>query len=205
MINDQKIRELICELCQNFYHAGWASGTGGSISVREGSSIYMTPSGVQKDRIKPEDIFELDLFGDIISDPCNGLKLSQCAPVFIKVYNIRNAGSVLHSHSKNAVLATILFAKNKVFSVSNMEMIKGIGGMRASDTLEIPIIANTDFEYDLADTLAEALQAYPKSPAVLVQNHGIYVWGNDWLQAKTQAECLDYLFDIEVRRQQIGL
>ncbi len=203
-MNNTKIRELICELCRNFYHSGWATGTGGSISIREGSSIFMTPSGVQKEWIKSADIFELDLSGNVIFDSGHGLKLSQCAPVFMKAYDIRGAGAVLHSHSKNAVLATILCSEKKIFSVSHMEMIKGISGMCASDTLEIPIIDNTNFEYDLADSFAQALQAYPKSPAVLVQNHGIYVLGNNWEQAKTQAECLDYLFDLEVQRFKMG-
>jgi hypothetical protein len=25
---------------------------------------------------------------------------------------------------------------------------------------------------------------------------GLYVWGKDWISAKTQAECFDYLFEI---------
>lgn len=203
-MKNQETRELICELCRTFYHLGWVTGTGGGISIREGEVIYMTPSSIQKERMQPEDLFELDLSGKIISDPGRGLKLSQCAPVFYKFYELRQAGSVLHSHSKNAVLITILQKEKKVFSVSNLEMIKGISGLRASDTLEIPIIENTDFECDLADTLAEALIAYPKSPAVLVRNHGIYVCGNNWAQAKTQAECLDYLFDIEIKRRAIN-
>jgi len=204
-MQDQKIRELICELCRTFYQLGWSSGTGGGISIKEGSSIYMAPSGIQKERMQPEDIFELDLSGTIISDPGHELKLSQCAPIFYKFYDLRQAGAVLHSHSKNAVLITILNKDKNVFSVSGMEMIKGIQGRRASDILEIPIIENTDFECDLTDTIAEALVAYPQSPAVLVRHHGIYVSGRTWTQAKTQAECLDYLFDIELQRYELKI
>jgi methylthioribulose-1-phosphate dehydratase len=118
-------------------------------------------------------------------------------------FRLRNAGAVLHSHSINAFLATTLY--DKVFRVTDMEMIKGIEGMGAFDALEVPIIDNTAQECDLADTLGEAVRAYPKAQAVLVRRHGVYVWGKDWIQAKTQAECYDYLFNAAVRLKQLGV
>jgi methylthioribulose-1-phosphate dehydratase len=202
-LTDAAARELICELCREFYRLGWASGTGGGISVRQGDLIYMAPSGVQKERLKPEDIFVLDRRGQVLDAPGNGLTLSACAPLFMHAYNIRDAGAVLHSHSINAFLATAVF--EKTFRVTNMEMIKGIQGMGAFDPLEVPIIENTAYECDLADTLGEAIRAYPKSQAVLVRRHGVYVWGKDWVQAKTQAESYDYLFQAAVRLKELGL
>ena len=47
VIEYHKVRELTCELCRQFFQAGWVTGTGGSISIRHGNRIYMTPSGVQ--------------------------------------------------------------------------------------------------------------------------------------------------------------
>ena len=201
--SSQKIKELVCELCRNFYDLGWASGTGGGISIREGNTIYMAPSGVMKERLSPEDIFTLDLDGNITQEPGNGLKLSQCAPLFMHAYKIRNAGAVLHSHSINAVTATMLFDKH--FRIKNMEMEKGIEGTGAFDTLEVPIIDNTAYECDLADSLGEAIKNNPKSHAVLVRRHGVYVWGKDWKQAKTHAECYDYLFEAAGRMKQLGI
>lgn len=49
------------------------------------------------------------------------------------------------------------------------------------------------------------LQAYPRSPAVLVRRHGIYVWGNDWRTAKTTAECIDYLCGWACRMHSVNL
>jgi methylthioribulose-1-phosphate dehydratase len=196
-------RELVCELCRNFYQLGWASGTGGGISIKEDHQIYMAPSGVQKERLKPEDIFILNEDGKIVKEPGRGLKLSQCSPLFMHAYKIRNAGAVLHSHSLNALSATLLY--DKQFRVKNLEMEKGLEGFGAFDTLEVPIIENTAYECDLADSLEQAIRENPKSHAVLVRRHGVYVWGKDWKQAKTHAECYDYLFEAAVRMKQLGI
>jgi methylthioribulose-1-phosphate dehydratase len=202
-LTPQQTRELVCELCRNFYNLGWASGTGGGISIKEGGKIYMAPSGVQKERLKPEDIFVLDEQGETIEEPGQGLKLSQCSPLFMHAYQIRGAGAVLHSHSLNAMMATTQYGTH--FRIRNMEMQKGVEGFGAFDTLEVPIIENTAYECDLADSLAEAIRNNPKSHAVLVRRHGVYVWGKDWKQAKTHAECYDYLFEAVVRMKQMGI
>ena len=76
---------LICELCKDFYKLGWVTGTGGGevspiclrtylpscvgISVRHGEHVYLAPSGVQKERIKPEHIFVLPFAQSSVPKP----------------------------------------------------------------------------------------------------------------------------------------
>jgi len=55
------MQQLIVDLCRQFYELGWVTGTGGSISIRHGNRVYMTPSGVQKERILPEELYVLDM------------------------------------------------------------------------------------------------------------------------------------------------
>lgn len=50
----------------------------------------------------------------------------------------------------------------------------------------IPIIENTARECELTDRLRAAIEAYPQANAVLVRRHGVYVWGKNWIEAKTQ-------------------
>ena len=37
-------RQLVVDLCRQFYFQGWCTGTGGGISVRDGDRIYIAPS-----------------------------------------------------------------------------------------------------------------------------------------------------------------
>lgn len=186
-------RALVAELCRQLYTFGWCTGTGGGISLRDGERIYMAPSAVQKERIRPEHIFVLDRDGEIIERPDDAtLTLTACAPLFYNAYRLRDAGAVLHGHPVDAVMATLW--STDAFRIRGIEMIKGLRGHGYHDLVEIPIIENTAHECDLADDMAAALKAWPRADAVLVRRHGIYVWGRDWQQAKTQAECLDWLF-----------
>lgn len=143
----------------------------------------------------------------------------------------RNAGCCIHTHSQWAVLVTLICesglqssptTSKDVFSINQIEQIKGIsrGGSGSSeiaeggrkvgnlgyyDTLQIPIIENTAHEEDLKDTLEKAIDEWPETCAVLVRRHGVYVWGKDVAQAKTQCESLDYLFQLAVEMQKMGL
>ncbi|GMH43398.1 hypothetical protein BSKO_11320 [Bryopsis sp. KO-2023] len=206
----EEARELICDLCRNMYRLGWVSGTGGGISVKSGDKIVMAPSGVQKERMLPEDMFVLDGDGNTLQVPeqRRGLKppkLSECAPLFMAAYKLRGAGAVLHSHSINAMLATLLDEKATEFKITQLEMMKGVEGYGFYDEMVVPIIENTARESQLTARLTEAIKAYPKAKAVLVRRHGVYVWGRDWIQAKGHAECYDFLFESAVRMRQLGL
>lgn len=205
-------RNLIPELCRQFYTLGWVTGTGGGISIKDGDKIYIAPSGVQKERIKPEDLFVQNIEGDDLElpPPAKKLKKSQCTPLFMCAYTKRNAGAVIHTHSKYALLATMAFP-GKEFRCTHLEMIKGIKNQklgrnfRYDEELIVPIIENTPFEEDLTDRLEEAIRNYPHTCAVLVRRHGVYVWGDTWQQAKCMTECYDYLFDIVLQLKQSGI
>lgn len=194
-------RELICALCRQFYDAGWVTGTGGSISIRFGNRIYMTPSGVQKERLEPDELYLLDMAGEVLDAPrpkpgqAKYPKLSDCSPLFLHAYRLRDAGAVLHSHGLTCNLITALCDGKSEFRMTHQEMIKGLAGHGYHDELVVPIIENTARESELADALAAAIVAYPLTSAVLVRRHGIYVWGDSWEAAKRHSECLHYLFE----------
>jgi hypothetical protein len=114
------------------------------------------------------------------------LKPSACTPLFMAAFTLRGAGCCIHTHSKDAVLVTLLCeaAGTDVFEIQKLEQIKGIprgygeekkGNLGYHDRLRIPIIDNTAHEEDLKDTLEGAIKQWPDTHAVLVKRHGMYV------------------------------
>ncbi|KAL0639703.1 Methylthioribulose-1-phosphate dehydratase [Maublancomyces gigas] len=186
------------------------TGTGGGISIRHAAHIYLAPSGVQKERLHPSNMFVMDFASQTyLRRPLN-LKPSACTPLFMAAFTKRGAGACIHTHSQAAVLCTLI-SKGRTFSIANIEQIKAIprpstgGYMGYFDTLTIPIIENTAHEEDLRDSLEKAMNEHPDTCAVLVRRHGVYVWGDTVWKAKTQCESLDYLFQLAVEMHKLGL
>ncbi len=130
----------------------------------------MAPSGVQKERLRPEDIFLLSARGHRRARLRGGaraatwrLKVSECRPLFFNAYRLRDAGAVMHSHSVWAVLAARLFAPQGgpgEFVCQGLEMQKGLRGFGCFDTLRVPIIANTPRESQPTASMAEGLRVH---------------------------------------------
>ncbi len=203
---------LVCELCRQFYALGWVSGTGGGISIRGDEGIFVAPSGVQKERIVPADVFVLDkhvLDRPVITRAAadTSLRLSECQPLFWNAYRLRDAGAVLHSHSLWPVLAARLAAPSGrgVLRLHGFEMLKGLRGKGNTEVVEFPIIANTPHEAELTESMVSAMSEHNDVDAVIVAGHGLYVWGRSWIEAKTQAECIDWLARAVVEYHRAGV
>ncbi|KAK5134648.1 hypothetical protein LTR08_006304 [Meristemomyces frigidus] len=195
----------ISDLCRRFYTLGWVTGTGGGVSIRSGDHIYLAPSGVQKEMMQPTDMFVMDY----------NTKQYLRRPADVEEEPPADGQAGLQPDPEHP-------SSRSVFSIKEIEQIKGIsrGGSGSSeiaeggrkvgnlgyyDTMRIPIIDNTAHEEDLRETLEKAIEEWPETCAVLVRRHGVYVWGKDVAQAKTQAESLDYLFQLAVEMHKMGL
>ena len=210
------VKSLISQLCEQFYRNGWATGTGGGVSIRVGGPqedrpyrVFVAPSGIQKEDMIGEDVFELDMDRNIVTAPITpNLRQSACTPLWYVVYKHRpSANCVIHTHSLNAQMATLLDPTEtaETLKITHLEMLKGVGNHSYDDVLEVPIIDNRPSEDLLATQLELAIKKYPKCNAVLVRRHGLYVWGDSWEQAKTQCESFDYLFQSVLKMRQMGL
>jgi methylthioribulose-1-phosphate dehydratase len=202
---DSQLRNLICELLRLFYQKGWVSGTGGGICAAYGSNaVLMAPTGVHKERVKPSDLFVVDgRNGKVVRAPKDrSLKLSECSPVFCAILNRRNAGSVMHSHALSAVLAADLAGNRDRVVFESLEMLKGLSGATNQDKHPVPVIYNTPHEPELESQMREAMEQpdYANTYAILVRDHGAYIWGSDVWETKRHAEIYHFLFEATVAR-----
>jgi methylthioribulose-1-phosphate dehydratase len=206
--SEQATRELLCELLRVFYTKGWVSGTGGGIcGPADGGGLLLAPTGVHKERIQPDDFFTVDRRdGEILARPDDpALRPSECKTIFTMAARERGAGSVVHSHALSAVLAGDLAAVDGSdhVAIRDLEMLKGIRGVGNRDTHLLPVIRNTPREAELTEQLARVLAdpRFASSFAVVVADHGAYIWGDDIWEAKRHTEVYHFLFEAVVARR----
>jgi methylthioribulose-1-phosphate dehydratase len=198
-------RELLVELLQGFYARGWVSGTGGGMSgPADGGGLLLAPSGVHKERIRPDEFFTVDpADGSIRASPADpSLRPSECNSIFCLAVRERAAGSVVHSHALSAVLAGDLAVDSDHVAIRDLEMLKGIRGLGNRDTHLLPVIRNTPRESELVEQLTRVLDdpRFASSFAVIVADHGAYIWGADVWEAKRHTEVYHFLFEAVVAR-----
>jgi methylthioribulose-1-phosphate dehydratase len=203
---ERATRELLVELLQGFHARGWVSGTGGGISgPADDGGLLLAPTGVHKERIRPDEFFTVDpADGSIRTSPDDpALRPSECNSIFCLTARERAARSVVHSHALSAVLAGDLAHDADHIAIRDLEMLKGIRGLGNRDTHLLPVIRNTPREGELVEQLTRVLDdpRFASSFAVIVADHGAYIWGDDVWEAKRHTEVYHFLFEAVVARR----
>jgi methylthioribulose-1-phosphate dehydratase len=205
MTTERETRELLTELLRNFYGRNWVSGTGGGISgPADGGGLLLAPTGVHKERVGVDDFFVVDpADGHVVSRPADeSLRPSECNSIFCLAVRERGAGSVVHSHALSAVLAGDLAGDADHVPIRDLEMLKGIRGLGNRDVHLLPVIRNTPRESELVEQISGVLadRRFERTFAIIVADHGAYIWGDDVMEAKRHTEVYHFLFEATVAR-----
>jgi len=106
--NLRQLREDVVLYARRMYAEGLVTGTSGNISAREESAnvCLVTPSGVDYDLMKPEDLVLVDLGGNVVEGQ---LKPSVDTMNHVAIYRARpDVGSVVHTHSTYAAAFSVV-------------------------------------------------------------------------------------------------
>lgn len=204
-MSGRETRELLVELLRAFYDKGWISGTGGGIcGPADDGRLLLAPTAVHKERVRPDDFFVVDpADGRVVQSPPDAsLRPSECNPIFCLAARERGARSVVHSHALSAVLAGDVAGDADHVEIRDLEMLKGIRGVGNRDVHLVPVVRNTPREPELVEQISAAFAdpRFERSFALVVTDHGAYIWGDDVWEAKRHAEVYHFLFEATVAR-----
>ncbi len=191
--------EQLCTTARTCYARGWVPATSGNFSVRWGSRIFITPTGLDKGTLAPSDLLEIDLEGRALAG--HGRPSAETS-LHTVIYGRRmQAHAILHVHTVWNTLLSGRFLSVGDVSITGYELLKGLSGVATHEHTErVPIIENTQEYAALAEHLTSVLDANPEAHGVLLSRHGLYTWGESVAEARRHLEALEFLFEAEGRQ-----
>jgi len=194
----QEIEEL-CATARTCYARGWVPATSGNFSVRWGSRIFITPTGLDKGALTPADLLEIDMEGHALAG--RGRPSAETSLHTI-IYRDRPAAhAIVHVHSIWNTLLSGKFAAIGHVRLTGYELLKGLSGVATHEHTErVPIIENTQQYSALAVHLGDVLRENADAHGVLLSRHGLYTWGESVAEARRHLEALEFLFEVEGRQ-----
>ena len=102
------LRREIVRVAQRLSAKGFFPSTSGNLSARlDADRVLLTPSGVPKARLHPEELLVVNLEGEVLQG-MRGLRPTSEAPMHLEVYRRRpDVRAVIHAHPAAAVALTV--------------------------------------------------------------------------------------------------
>ena len=162
---------------------------------RERGLVVIKPSGVEYDKMTPQDMVVADLQGNVVDGT---LRPSSDTATHLELYNhFPNIGGVVHTHSRWATIWAQAGRGIPAYGTTQGDYFYGeIPCTRAMTREEI------DGEYEL-ETGKVSVETFTRKqpdhvPAVLVKSHGPFTWG------KNPKDCLLYTSPLFVLNRAFG-
>ena len=186
----EKLKEQVLKANLDLVKHGLVLFTWGNASAidRESGLVVIKPSGVSYETMKPEDMVVVNLDGKVVEGSLNP---SSDTPTHLVLYKaFPEVGGIVHTHS---TFATAWAQAGR--SIPNI-------GTTHADYFHDDIPCTRDmtkdevfgeYEAETGNVIVEAFKGKntADTPAVLVKNHGPFVWGADAANAVHNAVVLE--------------
>jgi len=172
------LKERICDMGRRLWQRDYTDGNGGNITIRVGDNLALcTPTLICKGFMKPEDMCLVDLDGNQLAG--TRVRTSEAKTHFGIMKRQPNAKSCVHAHPPHATAFAIANVDIPSCLIPEAEVFLGKIGVAKYQTPGTP--ANADEVGEVGKT----------HQAVLMQNHGVIVWGKDVEDAYWKMENID--------------
>lgn len=102
---ERAIRQSLIDTCRSMNALGINRGTSGNVSLRHGSGLLITPTGIPYDDLQPEQIVQLDWDGNFEGDFLPSSEWRFHRDILLARTDLQ---ALVHTHSTNATTVSIL-------------------------------------------------------------------------------------------------
>ena len=166
------IKCAIIDVCRKMVSEGYFIGTWGNVSAREGDHIILTPSRIEYDKMRPEDLVVIDLQGNILEGnrvPTSEKEVHR--QIYLRRKDIRG---IVHSHTEKAMSVSSMSIPSVPCVVEEMSQLLG-GEIPVTDRY-IPAEQHLELGLATADAIRD-------KKAVILRNHGGVACGKHLAEA----------------------
>lgn len=173
--------EGLCRAAAAFHRRGYAFGSTGNLSLRQGDEVWITPTGASLANLTPDDLACVDLDGR----PLNSNRPSKEYPFHTGIYRTagNRAQAIVHLHSTHAVALSCLESLDES---EPMPVFTPYHLMRVAPLGIVPYLRPGSADLAEAVTAASA-----RHNSLLLRNHGLVCLGTTLTEAVDRAEELE--------------
>jgi len=175
-----ELREQVVEVGVEALRRGVVHGTAGNMSIRDPATnlIAISPSGIPYPDLTPADVVVVDLDGDVVD---GRRKPSSETPLHTMVHRERpRIRAIVHTHSH---YSTVVGCIRPALPAILTEVCLVVGP--SVPVTRYGLTGTPDFGQSVIDVLADDGQA------VILKNHGLVCFGQDFDQALAVAEIVE--------------
>lgn len=190
MSDERALRDWMCEIGRRMYAKDFIAANEGNLSLRMGSRLLATPTGVCKGFLKPEDLVITDLEGRQVEGK---KKVSTEILIHVVVYRHRpEIQAVCHGHPPYATAHAVAGIPLKEALMPEVVVTLGC----------VPVAPyGTPSTQELSDSLVDLVPYYD---AILLSNHGAVTYGTDLESAYFKMEILEHFAKINILTRILG-
>ena len=201
----EELKQKVYEANMDLPKYGLVTFTWGNVSAidRESGLFVIKPSGVEYDKLTPEDMVVMDLEGNKVegrynpsSDTATHLELYKAFP---------EIGGVVHTHSSYATSWAQAGRSIPCYGTTHADYIYGevpCGRCLTKEEIEAGYEANTGRL--IVEEFIRRCKEPMAVPAVLCKNHGPFTWGKDAKDAVHNAVVLEEVAKMAYRAEVIN-
>lgn len=198
----EELKQKVYEANMELPERGLVTYTWGNVSGidRETGYFVIKPSGVEYDKLRPEDMVVMDLAGNKLEGKYNPSSDTPTHMVLYKSYP--EIGGIVHTHSTEATSWAQACRDIPLYGTTHADYFYGDVPCARSLT---PEETHADYEGNTGRVIVETftkrgLQPM-HTPGVLLANHGPFTWGADAAQAVHNAVVLEEVAKMAFRTE----
>jgi L-ribulose-5-phosphate 4-epimerase len=201
-----ELREIACRANLELASSGLVMGTFGNLSVvdRQKRVFAIKPSGVPYDDLTPDHIVLVSLDTGLAIDA--RYRPSSDTPTHLELYRaFDGCAAIVHTHSEFATMLAQARRPVRCMGTTHADYFRGdVPVTRPMTRSEVEQDYERNTGLVIVECFARAGVSPDEVPAVLVANHGPFVWGPTTAAAVENARVLEYLARLDWRVQAIA-